>query len=1035
MKVKILFICLLSFAVIFTFNSVCAENFTDLNQEIDNNDFIDLNQDIVLNQNTSNEEEIFSQGISIDNRQILVEGNNHTICAKDSCGNQVKLFNIINSNVTLSNIIITSANFNGTGGVISIDKYSNLTLRNVTFKDNSAGGIYGEGGVVYSYGTLHIYDSIFENNYASGAGGAIYSTTSNCFVHNSKFINNTAVWYGGAIYSNGILEVTDSLLDINKAYSGAALHLTVSQDSWNFDEYAFLFNSTFTNNVADFGAVISSSSIKYIFTVNCNFIKNHAYKGGVLYKNGVSKSFIDNSLIENNSAEIGAVFYDASFEMGFYDDYSDRTLFSVINASNTIFRNNFASDKASVFYGKSSNFWVNQSLFYNNSNYVIGNGRGNITVLNSIISNYESDFVTQFLGGNLILQNNTWGVNNPDFDFNKTNIDLKLDIFKINDSNIVNVQNTSNLAEFGCCSVYLRLNQNDYVISHRRDSRTLNTTVYIDKDQDFIREYKAILSYFFLSKVYTNGWVIGSGGWENAGENEKIEAIASDMVKNENINQEALDLILKTSYISSVGHLLIVAPNGTYGNVITHSGNDIVKMGVLGDGDYIISPNGPDYRREGHLDNITDVVDANIYLSANDWYGVSRHNIVVHHINLNENGFADSVYVSNDDGRFVNRSDGGICDEYWFKEELTQDNEVPLILDKKYLGTYYLLNKTIISENVSKIYGSDYDYSVQLFNSDGDFLDNVVVNITVNGKTNEYVTDKQGVIVIHFSDLFNSQIISITNPLSGEVAANTITVLPTLIADNLVKYYRNESQFLISLIDVDGNPVSGKNITMNINGAFYNRTTDENGTARLNINLNPGEYVLTAVDPLNGLMMSYNITVLPTLIADNLVKYYRNESQFLISLIDGNGNPVAGRIITMNINGAFYNRTTDENGTARLNINLNHGEYVLTAVDPLNGLMMSYNITVLPTLTAEDMNMTYKDGSVFKVKLIDGKGNPLDNGLITFNINGVFYTRYTNSSGMAGLNINLLPGEYIITSQYGSAIISNKITIHAEDDF
>ncbi|WP_407415106.1 hypothetical protein [Methanobrevibacter sp.] len=53
---------------------------------------------------------------------------------------------------------------------------------------------------------------------------------------------------------------------------------------------------------------------------------------------------------------------------------------------------------------------------------------------------------------------------------------------------------------------------------------------------------------------------------------------------------------------------------------------------------------------------------------------------------------------------------------------------------------------------------------------------------------------------------------------------------------------------------------------------------------------------------------------------------------------------------------------------------------------------------------------------------------------ITFNINGVFYTRYTNSSGIASLNINLMPGEDIITSQYENDVISNKITISTKED-
>ena len=136
----------------------------------------------------------------------------------------------------------------------------------------------------------------------------------------------------------------------------------------------------------------------------------------------------------------------------------------------------------------------------------------------------------------------------------------------------------------------------------------------------------------------------------------------------------------------------------------------------------------------------------------------------------------------------------------------------------------------------------------------------------------------------------------------------------------------------------------------------------------------------------------------------------------------------------MNINGVFYNRTTDEKGVARLNINLGPGEYILTAIDPLTGLKRSYNVTVLPVLTADDLKMTYLDGSKFKVKLIDGQGKPLANANITFNINGIFYNRTTNSSGYAGLNIRLMPGEYIITSSYGYAVISNKITIVAKEE-
>ena len=195
----------------------------------------------------------------------------------------------------------------------------------------------------------------------------------------------------------------------------------------------------------------------------------------------------------------------------------------------------------------------------------------------------------------------------------------------------------------------------------------------------------------------------------------------------------------------------------------------------------------------------------------------------------------------------------------------------------------------------------------------------------------------------------------------------------------------------------------------------------------MTINLEPGNYTIKTM--FNGTAVENNITVLPTLIADNLVKYYRNASQFYIYLIDGEGNSIADINITMNINGVLYNRTTNENGSAKLNINLPPGEYILTAIDPITGLQMSYTITVLPTLSAADLEMKYKDGSTFNATVVDGQGNPLKGAIVKFNINGVLYNRTTDAKGIAKLNINLISGKYIITSEYDGLKISNTITI------
>ena len=265
-----------------------------------------------------------------------------------------------------------------------------------------------------------------------------------------------------------------------------------------------------------------------------------------------------------------------------------------------------------------------------------------------------------------------------------------------------------------------------------------------------------------------------------------------------------------------------------------------------------------------------------------------------------------------------------------------------------------------------------------------------------------------------------------TSPNKCVACLKAYTLPISLVTHDLVKYYKNDSKFEANI------GVANETVVFEINGMNYSRISDENGIARIAINLDPGNYTIKTT--YDNMTVENSITVLSTLLANDLVKYYKNESQFYVTLLDAQGNPVANTNVTMNINGVFYNRTTNENGTARLNINLSPDEYILTAIDPFNGLMRSYNITVLSTLIAQDMTMTYLDGSQFHVKAVDKKGSPLFNARIEFNINGGIYYRYTNSSGVASLDINFMPGVYIITSKYEDAIISNTITIVPKED-
>ncbi|SDA67919.1 Ig-like domain repeat protein [Methanobrevibacter millerae] len=265
-------------------------------------------------------------------------------------------------------------------------------------------------------------------------------------------------------------------------------------------------------------------------------------------------------------------------------------------------------------------------------------------------------------------------------------------------------------------------------------------------------------------------------------------------------------------------------------------------------------------------------------------------------------------------------------------------------------------------------------------------------------------------------------------------ATATITVEApeeTIFSEDLVKVEKAPDRFEANFTDAEGKPLANANVTFELNGNVYTRVTDANGKAGMNINLEAGNYTIVITNPVTGEVKNNTITVLSRFVdANDLVKYFRNESQYVITVLGDDGKvAAAGTVVTFNINGVFYNRTVNESGQVKLSINLNPGDYIITA--EYKGCRVSNNITVLPVLTGNDLTKKYGVAGAYEATLVDGQGKPYANQEIEFNINGVFYKRTTDSNGVAKLNINLMPGKYIITATYGAAAISNNVTVTA----
>ena len=196
----------------------------------------------------------------------------------------------------------------------------------------------------------------------------------------------------------------------------------------------------------------------------------------------------------------------------------------------------------------------------------------------------------------------------------------------------------------------------------------------------------------------------------------------------------------------------------------------------------------------------------------------------------------------------------------------------------------------------------------------------------------------------------SSNILS-TNNVDANVDENTIGASNEsstkeavhIDAPDIDLYYKNGTRFVASLFDADNNKLANQSLIFSISGVNYTRVTNADGQASIAINLIPGTYTLNVYyngnDNYSSTETSALCSVYPTISGNDMVKYYRNGTQYYATFLDDDGSPLANTDVTFNINGVFYTRTTNTSGVAKLNINLPPNEYILTAIHPNTGYM------------------------------------------------------------------------------------------------
>ncbi len=960
-----------------TLNCV-VETFTDLKNAIDASNVISLNSNITM---AADEKEEFVNGITID-KNIIIIGNGFTIDANNSG----RIFNITDGHVISLNNVTLANGKNINGGAIY--NAGNLTLRNVEVINNSA----EDGGAIYnSGGSFTANNSIFTNNTADK--GVIYNDGVISLNNNTYSIigeNKTYIYNMGTLPSCVITVLGNKT--VNKYYGdNITLFATITYDgaSVGGQNLYFIIDSLKYRATAQ-----DNGNYTYIYTLKFSGEETvYASYGGVN---------------ENN----------VTLETGILNVSKYNPMMNV-TADNITFGQNLTIDVDLPTDTKGNISIMVDRVIYTKT---IENGSVNL-VIENLAAGLHAIFVKypgseKYLDSEVI-KHITVAKAVPTLNVAIGDIDYG-GVFTIK----ANLTGVSNIALTG--DVIVEINNKKHVVSVENGQGSLEVN-----DKLPANEYPFTATWDGNDNYTTIAF-------SDAFKVNKINSTISVSVDDISVGQNATIIVKLAS--DATGDVEITIGNKTYNVTIKDgiatksltnlkAGNYTVDVIFSGDNNYNIASNKTNFT----VSKVSDY-DMDVTIPAG--------------VKFAEEGIIKVDLPGDATGEVIVTVDG---ENYTAEvENATAQITIPLLSvglhnitatysgDDKYnpitkQGSITILPNDVVlaADNVVMLYHDGTRLVAKLTDTFDNPIANTPIFFTLNGIIYNRTTDENGTASMALnldSGNYTATVTYFGNSSYNAATTNAnITITPSIIGHDIVKMYQNDTQFNATFLDNYGNPLVNTTVKFNINGVFYERNTTENGVAKLNINLRPGNYTLTAYNPVTGEQQGFNVLVKTLIIASDLTKYYNNGTKFKATIYNKNGTLAVNKSVTFNINGVFYERNTTENGTVDLAITLRPGDYIITTT--VDGLEVSNNIKVLPTLITSDLAMNYHDGSTFNATALDGQGNPLANETVKFNVNGVFYNKITGDDGVASLTINLNKGKYIITSMWDNYHIGNKITI------
>lgn len=968
--------------------------------------------------------------ISINKTNLVINGNNHVIDGSNKAGG----FEFLKESL---NIIINDLTFiNCNDYTIVNEDGGNISLNNVNFTNNhnKLGLLYSEGIISVFNGALTINNCNFDSNnntnliYANfadvritnsnfsngkGIGSPIYVNRFELFIDNCSFENFTAP-YGGAInfkgntftiknskFKNLNAEITagsifakyfpktnkdgsyipgeDMLFEncefsnVSSTHNGGAIYLNLDSSSEGFAKTIHINNCNITDASSDFGGAIASQGEILDFS-NLNIINCHAKIGGAIYSSWADLSLKDCNII-NNSADkdAGAIYF----------DYGKLIIDNSNFTENKV--NNIPSGKESIIYANDVDAEIRNSIFDNGGVAVYANFASNSKFENNTSTDLFLWNNTNYIvsvenkGIKLNLTNNTinvdklpskfdgrdWGWASP-LKFQGDNVAcwafatagalecalLKQTgvLYNISENNIQNLQlkyfsegdrrNSAigyaysglghSLSWYGAITseddpydergMYSDVAETDKRI-HVQDAMIIfggrNDTRNLMKEA--IMKYGAVsIQYMYAPYDYTAnytevdlqpGHFVTLIGWDDNCPPEKVNTKMA--IDETNIPPGPGAWLMKDSEDSKLGEDGYVYLSYYDLSILSKDFYPVIPQAA---GVAYIFENTNDY----HVNYQTDITglagfDENYSYYSNEFVSKYEEWIGAVGTYFNESGidYSFDIYLN---GEKVYSQNG--TSEFAGFRTIVLDKYVPIKANDTF--------KVIFKSNALPFQAysrQHYIANMSMISADGsNWIDYADKNRTVCLKVYTIESDKE----------------NISSRASTIIDCKNMTTTAVASADGRVGEY-----FVVTLKDQNGTALTNKPIKIGFNGRVYDRVTDENGSAKLQINLAyKGTYTFAigflGDEDYLGAFEVAKITVnlhSPKLSASN--KSYKASAktkELTATFKTSNGNPISGKKISFTVNGKTYTASTNSNGLAKVNVSLSKkGTYSFTA--------------------------------------------------------------------------------------------------------